>query len=229
MPEREDLSKDTKADILMRKYSILREETIFAMNQYTLQTKYLQIILAGILVIIGFETQGKVDFFHNRLFITILMFAMTTVVSYIVLAVLDGLYKMIVTGARLSTIETKINELAKEKLLLWETTLAGAYHGAGYKPMPGVWHPGYCINVYLTPLVAAGIFFMPVYGAYLFWNEPLDYRILFRTMVTAGFIYSVLSAALLAKVWFGAIHARNSAMLLAQEKIAHADKRENDD
>jgi len=114
------LSENEKAEILMKKYGLLRDEVTTLISIYKTHVRHFLTILTAILVLLGYLI-GKQQPIHSWVFWLAVSFFTTTAISYVVFDVLQSLFSINVLGARLSVIEEKINSLAGERLLQWET------------------------------------------------------------------------------------------------------------
>lgn len=120
------------SDLLMKKYSLLREEVMFYLQLVKSQVKYLQIFIAGFLVILWYifsnisaelsavkalEQYGV----STELIILMVMLSITTACLYLILDISDSFCGIFIAAARLYTIEEELNRLAGRRILIWET------------------------------------------------------------------------------------------------------------
>jgi hypothetical protein len=214
------LSAKDKANLLMQKYSLLRAEVLVAMGNYKSQVGYFQFFLTAIIALIPFSIRDGI-IVNSRMFWIIVMYAITTMITYVVFAVLESLYQMIALNARLTSLEERINELAEERLLLWETTLSGAFFGGAFAPVKGVWHPDYFLSIYVALLVLAGLFITPVYAGYKFWDDPKEFQYLFRIAVAGALLYSAVSTFIMLQVGVGVLlRFRPGARQLVRDRLS---------
>src|ERR1700722_2861362 len=93
------LSDKDKATLLMSKYTLLKQEIFNAMSTYRSHVQYFQIIITGLLAVVGFSfTTGGSVLITSRLFWVLLMFSITTVVSYVAFVVFEAQFHMIAVG-----------------------------------------------------------------------------------------------------------------------------------
>lgn len=198
----DSLSKKDKADLLMRKYTLLKQEVHLLLGRYKSHVTHVQIILTAIIAVIGLSLAKDAYFLtSSRMFWILITFSIITIVSYVVFDVIETQYCIIILGARMAILEEMINKLANQNLLTWERKVAGDIYGGSFSPVGDVWHPDYFLSLYLVVLIAASIFLPPVYMAYRFWDSPLEHLLLLRIAVSSAFLYSLVSAFLM--VWVG--------------------------
>lgn len=200
------LSAESKAGLLMTKYSILRQETLTCISNYKAHVKYFQIVIGTVIAFFGVSLSkgGELPFLNSRLFWLVAMFLVTTVISYIAFDVIQSIYSMMVIGARLAVLEEMINTLANERLLAWESSLSFAFHGP-FHPAKGVWQPGWFLVAYEFLLISIGLFAVPLFLYWRFWDSPQEYIELFRVLLIAGIAYSVGSVFCMGYSLVGAV------------------------
>ena len=102
---------------------------------------------------------------------------------------------MYAVGARLVVLEKTINCLAGERLLFWETELSPRFHGirsVGNVPQPGIF-----LFFYEFVLITIGLFAIPSFTAYRFWNFVDESQCNMRWIIACGFLYSFISFILM--------------------------------
>jgi|GEM_PF-6013366 len=216
----EVLTDKEKIDLLMAKYSILRQETIASINNYKSHVKYFQIIVGIIIAFVGVSTEkgGQFTFLNNITFWIFAMFVATTVVSYVALDVVQSIYSMMAINARLTVLEEMINTLANERLLAWESELSSLFHG-GFTPAPGLIQPGALLIAYEVLLIIVGLFSIPIFISINFWNL-LANDVWVAGYLVEGTLYSLFSMFLLVYSSHGAIiRVREEGPKMIRERI----------
>ena len=127
------ISSDTKVqiDILMKKYEMLRQEVLFQLKESKLPAKYLQIFVAGSLVVIYsliFNVHEKelaevLPGLTNRDLLIPFLIAMNVTSYYFVYDILDSYFCIFLAGGRLADIEEQINGKVGTHILIWDSQI----------------------------------------------------------------------------------------------------------
>jgi hypothetical protein len=162
-----------KADLLMKRYTLLKQEIFLLIGSYKAHVRNLQVYLTFAAGLLGFfltkETYPPI--ISSWLFWTALSIFLTCLVGYMAFDILEAQYHMIAVAARMTSLEKIINRLAGENLLLWETKLSGMFFG-GTEVTKGFWHPDWFLPFYLGVLMMFGTLAPPILGVLWFWLHP---------------------------------------------------------
>lgn len=125
------ISPDTKVqiDILMKKYELLRQEVLFQLKESKLPAKYLQIFVAGSLVVIYYllfnvhteELSEVLPGLTKRNLLIPFLIAMNVTSYYFVYDILDSYFCIFLAGGRLADIEEQINSKVGTRILIWDS------------------------------------------------------------------------------------------------------------
>src|SRR5689334_14338882 len=109
-------------DVLISKYGFLRDEMLSHIGFAKGHVKHFSLLAgdAGGLIAFLFDN-AHIDLSHSGWMWVILMLLLSTVATYLYFDIIGSYFCMMCVGARLGSLETKINELAGSRLLLWET------------------------------------------------------------------------------------------------------------
>jgi hypothetical protein len=221
MPETQPpsgLSDKEKIEVLMNKYSFLRQEIVAHLNNYKAHVKYFQVLIGTIIAIAGImKEQNLLPFLNSRLYWLTASVFITTVVSYVALDIVQSLYSISVLAARLSSIEDRVNTLANERLLAWETALAPLFHRKRFPADDWSISPGYALVVYEFILIALGVFSIPTMLFVKFWNGPTEHLSSFRILLIISILYSVGSMLLVVS----SLNMSTNTIRLRALKIIH--------
>ncbi len=145
------------ADILLRKYTLLKQEIFLHIGYYKGHVRNFQLIATAIF------GAGAYVASNQKLFPTPdnwwAWWALTTFIplvsNYLLFDIVETQYATILLGERLATIEEQINELAGKHLLIWESSVSPLFWQT-FRPIPGVINPDWFLGA-LGFLISAAI------------------------------------------------------------------------
>ena len=191
---------DTMIDVLMTKYGILREDIIAHMGYLRSHVKYFQLISGAILAISGYVL-SKPNFIPNEYTWFLWLIAIASIpiiINYLIFDFFHALYCLHIIGERLAMIETKINEMVGQELLMWERKISPKFN-YGYKPIANVINPGFPWTIYIGLVVILFSVVIPIIGIIFLWNNtfskigigPKIFIILVALFTIVSFSYSL--------------------------------------
>jgi hypothetical protein len=185
-------------DLLMRKYSLHKQEIIAQITNYKAHSRHFQVIAAVLLVAIPLAIEKPQ---YSISLATawpwcILVLCFTTIANYFLFDVIESQYAIQVLAARAKILEEKINELAHKRVLIWET--AGAELFWSKKKIVGIAYPTRYLLIYQALIVVGFTLFLPLYVYWSLLSLNLE-NCWFSALVIVGMIYCLGSFALV--VW----------------------------
>jgi hypothetical protein len=200
-------------DILLKKYGMLKAEIHLQISSFKNHVRNVQIILtlllSGTLYVV---VDPKFKFADDTALVWLAgTFGLISLVCYLVYDNADPLYQISVISERLKTLEEEINRLAGKSVLIWETQLSERFNDRP-KPLPGVLHPIWLLQLYVTFLIAFVIIIIPCAICVSLWASPLTTYVGWKhAFIVVNFGYAIGSAGVL--IWA----ARGLTMKLRRE------------
>ncbi len=162
-------AKSTIVDVLLKKYSLLKEEIWLNNKVYREHTKYFQILLTGLLVLFSAAWQSKYDVFRELWFWVVVAALVTTLMNYVAFHVLEEMYSIILLSARMAVLERALNKAVGSNILFWESQLVERLF-ASKRPLKGIVNPNYVLLWIQGVLGLLVIFAVPTY-CFVFWDR----------------------------------------------------------
>ncbi|HEV7516558.1 MAG TPA: hypothetical protein VGR07_09690 [Thermoanaerobaculia bacterium] len=162
-----DREHDITVDLLMRKYSLLKQEVWLHIGFYKAHVARFQLMGTAILAAAAYVIA------HAELLPTQqnwwLWWLATTLIpvmaNYLTFDIFESQYAMILLGERMATIEEDINRIVGRRILIWEV-FGSPKFWEDFRPVPGVINPdwflgslGMIIAIYIEILVPAILYF----------------------------------------------------------------------
>lgn len=189
----EDPKQTEINDLLMRKYTLLKQEALIVMGFYKHHKTSFQLLVTGVLGVLGLVATQKIpepsagNWFLWWAFATLLW----VVVLYLAFDVWETQYHMALLGERLATIEQRLNRNLSERVFIWETGVPPKYW-TRFKPLPSLVNPDWFLSAWGAALFLLTAVIAPGYIYFRLWNllDAPGER-LARAIILAGFISSV--------------------------------------
>jgi hypothetical protein len=172
------LQDKEKIEILLKEYDHRFDEIKFYIDKYNQQGNYLNILLT---LIIGFITAtisnwDKIDLFFksvnsNHFLLPFILIFTLILTNYFYSLQNDSLTMVFLNGIRISYIEKKINEIAKEKLLMWDHSIIPSYHSDKNNLINNGWIKPTFMSWFWSILVMLCIYTLLATICYLFANH----------------------------------------------------------
>ena len=199
MPDRfkDVLARKDKADIPFRKYSLLKGEIHLQIRYFKNHVKNFQLISSPILagasyLLVNPQFTPAND--NKFVWITVL-YIVITATCYLIYDITDASYQILTLAERLAMIERKINAIAGEKLLIWESEISERFN-AGMHPFAGVLHPLWCMRFYSLALLVALLIGIPLWASWMLWGVATTHVVLTQVLITGLAFYSIGSSVL---------------------------------
>jgi hypothetical protein len=194
------IDDNKKIDILVTKYGLLRGDIAAQINYFKNHIRNFQLVFIPIITSIGyFSVEPKYAPNHsNRLFWLLLGYAVITVCCYAVYDILEAGYWIRLLEARLASLETKINQMADDRLLIWQSEACELFNKS--TPFHGVTAPLFFLKIYLILIVIFFIFGIPVWLSSLLWGVGSSMDVVFRGLIVGLLAYSCMSMALILRM-----------------------------
>lgn len=142
------MSNLDRVDVLVQKYSLLRQEGWKYVDYYKSHVRNFQIIGGGLLAVVYYLVEKSVVPTAQTWWLwwgTCLL--VSTVSNYLIMDVADALYALILLGQRMRVLEEQINASLGETLLVWETEVAPRFYSR-LLPLPGVVNPNWLLGLF---------------------------------------------------------------------------------
>ena len=210
------------ADILFKKYTLLKTEIHLHIGNYKKHSKHIQLVATAIFAAVSYLIVEK----HfepsdsNILIWAAGIFLATSLLCYFVYDILDSVYDINVLGERMIILEKEINEVSGRNLLVWETEISGLVHSQ--RPFPHVFPPFVLVQVYVTIMTLLALVVFPVVAAgYILVYVDINTGVLWKkSLLIFDVIWAVSSAAVLLYVIVNQFAVRENAKRLMQEVAA---------
>jgi hypothetical protein len=172
MAEPDKLQRKDIADLLFKKYSLLKSEIHLHMSNYKKHSKSVQVVATAIYAAVSYLiVEGKfVPNDSNVLIWAAGLFLATSLLCYFVYDILDTLYDINVLGERMIILEENINEVAEHDLLIWERKISAKVHSQ--HPFPGVVAPFVMVQIYIGIMLVLVLLAFPITTAVYLGSVP---------------------------------------------------------
>jgi len=136
-----------KLDLLTKDYDHRFSDVMFHSERYHRQVSFLQLYIAALLAVSGVRISGSAENLPEGFRVgsgvlkaayLIFLILGACIAFYLVSNLLDALFMVYVNGARASILESKINDIVDDRLLIWETTIIPEMFDVRFKNL-GVW------------------------------------------------------------------------------------------
>lgn len=199
MPDRpkDVLVKKDKADILFREYSLLKSEIHLQIRYFKNHVKNFQLVASPILAAAAYLLTSSqfTPSDANKFAWIAALYVIVTATCYLIYDITDASYQILVLAERMSMIERKINALAGQRLLIWESEISERFN-AGLHPFTGVLHPTWWMRYYGAVLLSALLFGIPFWASWKLWNIATTYVCVSHLLIIGVALYSVGSSIL---------------------------------
>ncbi|HZF11899.1 MAG TPA: hypothetical protein VFE33_24195 [Thermoanaerobaculia bacterium] len=159
------------ADLLMRKYSLLKQEVWAHIGFYKAHVARFQLMGTAILAAAAYVISNPATVPNNKNWW--LWWLATTLfpvmANYLIFDIIESQYAMILLGERMATIEEDVNRIAGCRLLIWETFGAPMFWQS-FRPMPGVINPDWFLSSFGLIIATSMAVVIPSFLYYLLWN-----------------------------------------------------------
>jgi hypothetical protein len=192
---RDVLTKKDRADILFRKYALLKTEIHLQIGHFKKHVRNFQLIMSPTLAAVSYlliNPQYAPTDMNKWVWIASL-FVLVTATCYLIYDNLDASYQILVLAERLAMIERIINGLAGQTLLIWESKLSE--HLNTRRPFTVI-HPIWILRYYGIALLASLLLVIPCAASYSLWHVALTHSRRAHIAIVILIFYSAGSAIL---------------------------------
>lgn len=171
---KDKLEKRDIADLLFKKYSLLKAEVHLQINSQKNRVRNVQIVAYALATGVTYVfLEGKYVPSDTNMFVWAAgLLVAICLVFYLIYDAIDPYYEIGILGERMATLEKKINDIAGAKLLVWEQDLSEKVH-SGLNPFPGVFQPLWLVMFYVMVLLVLVIIIGPIVLCCILWQVPL--------------------------------------------------------
>jgi hypothetical protein len=116
----DEAAREAKADLLMKKYTLLKQEVFLLIGSYRSHVRNLQIFLTFAAGLVGFflSKDSYPAVINSWMLWAAMSVFLSSLVGYMAFDILEAQYHMIAIAARMTSLEKLINRLSGENVLL---------------------------------------------------------------------------------------------------------------
>lgn len=199
------LEKKDVANLFLQTYQILKQEILLQITSIKTHVRYSQAVVTALISVVSFlyvnnDYSLAISDETATLWILLLL-AATTVICYLLYAILEAIFAMHALGEYLSSVENRLNRVAGRKIIVWESEVVGKLYN-GLFPFRNVPLPLSLMNIYVWLAVFALVVCFPLYVYFVIFTLPSS-SFMGRTVVVLSALYSVFSFFLATYAFYG--------------------------